>query len=240
MDVDDSKEVDLEEFQRFWISHVLPHLWSEMTAPASFLRDSDGDDEEETDEPVLMTASRAEPDTSEQADPKDAKRALFGAADGLAISLSSSMGAGTQVDAGTLVPSAVSSVAAPSAARQLSVHDGPSKATAKASAKATAKPAAKPTTAGHLDSAPPPSRTARGAFGDSGGLPSAPSGGFDPAMHRSADAMAQDMAAAAAAATRPEGLSASAGASAGARMTPGSASRPYRDTGWSLLTLELS
>ena len=35
MDTDDSKEVDQEEFKRFWISHVLPHLWEEMTKTPS-------------------------------------------------------------------------------------------------------------------------------------------------------------------------------------------------------------
>ena len=46
MDTDDSKEVDMEEFQRFWVSQVLPHLWKEMTATPSFLRDSGGEGEE--------------------------------------------------------------------------------------------------------------------------------------------------------------------------------------------------
>ena len=45
MDEDDSKEVDLQEFQKFWVTHVLPHLWVEVTATPDILRE-DGSDEE--------------------------------------------------------------------------------------------------------------------------------------------------------------------------------------------------
>ena len=50
MDTDDSKEVDLEEFQQFWLTHVLPHLWAEVMSTPDFLRD-DYDDESPANEP---------------------------------------------------------------------------------------------------------------------------------------------------------------------------------------------
>ena len=40
MDEDDSKEVDLQEFQKFWVTHVLPHLWVEVTATPDPMSDN--------------------------------------------------------------------------------------------------------------------------------------------------------------------------------------------------------
>ena len=83
MDIDDSKEVDLQEFQTFWIQHVLPHLWAEVTATPAFLRDDHEEAAPASEEPVKEAA-----DSDDAVEEKKEEHHLKGASDDLRLSLS--------------------------------------------------------------------------------------------------------------------------------------------------------